>query len=74
MKLSSFNNRIAYSPIVTDLGHGRYGLRGLSDGDGDARARSAASRTAAADEPRPDDLTVAAARATSPRFRPPRRR
>ena len=28
MKLSSFNNRIAYSPIVADLGHGRYGLRG----------------------------------------------
>jgi hypothetical protein len=28
MKLSSFNNRIAYSPIVADLGHGRYAIRG----------------------------------------------
>jgi hypothetical protein len=28
MKASSFNNRIAYSPILADLGHGVYGLRG----------------------------------------------
>ena len=28
MKLSSFNNRIAYSPILQERGHGVYGLRG----------------------------------------------
>jgi hypothetical protein len=27
MKASSFNNRIAYSPIIAERGHGRYGLR-----------------------------------------------
>ena len=32
MKLSSFNNRIAYSPIIAELGHNRYGLRGLGNG------------------------------------------
>jgi hypothetical protein len=70
MKTSSFNNRIAYSPIITDLGHGRYGLRGLeaaggpeSAGDGWDRAGDA---SAAGDEvPRPGDLAS---------FRRPRRR
>jgi hypothetical protein len=28
MKVSSFNNRIAYSPIIAERGYGRYGLRG----------------------------------------------
>ena len=28
MKVSSFNNRIAYSPLITERGYGRYGLRG----------------------------------------------
>jgi hypothetical protein len=28
MKPSSFNNRIAYSPIITERGYGAYGLRG----------------------------------------------
>ena len=59
MKPSSFNNRIAYSPIVTDLGQGRYGLRGRSAGDaGRGRPRpQAESATAAGDRvPRPGDL------------------
>ena len=50
MKLSSFNNRVAYSPIVTDLGHGRYGLRG-ADGDG-ADGRTAVWRPAGFGAPR----------------------
>ena len=68
MKLSSFNNRIAYSPIVTELGHGRYGLRGYRDGDGDAAGMGRAAGQAAApddDVPRPGDLSA---------FRSPRRR
>jgi hypothetical protein len=67
MKLSSFNNRIAYSPIVTDLGHGRYGLRGLGDGAGDGPLHAGgAARPSAADETRrPGDLAA---------FRPARRR
>ena len=28
MKVSSFNNRLSYSPIITEAGYGRYGLRG----------------------------------------------
>jgi len=28
MKESSLNNRIACSPIITERGYGRYGLRG----------------------------------------------
>jgi hypothetical protein len=70
MKASSFNNRIAYSPIIADLGHGRYGLRGR-DYAGDS-ARDRAWRTekpspaaTGADVPRPGDLES---------FRPPRRR
>ena len=69
MKLSSFNNRIAYSPIVTELGHGRYGLRGCHVGGGDAAGmRSATGRAAPADGddvPRPGDLSA---------YRSPRRR
>ena len=67
MKLSSFNNRIAYSPIVAELGQGRYGLRGYRDGDGPAGTRRAAGRGAATDDdvPRPGDLAA---------YRSPRRR
>ena len=37
MKRSSFNNRIAYSPVIADRGGGRYGLRGGgAGGPGDA--------------------------------------
>jgi len=57
MKVSSFNNRIAYSPIVSDLGHGRYGLRGLGGADGEARGLARAG-LADADVPRPDDLSA----------------
>ena len=32
MKTSSFNNRIAYSPIIAERGYGLYGLRGLDEG------------------------------------------
>ena len=60
MKLSSFNNRMAYSPIIAELGHNRYGLRGLRDGDRPDRAQGAGR-----DVPRPGELTA---------FRPPRRR
>jgi hypothetical protein len=57
MKASSFNNRIAYSPIVTDLGHGRYGLRGRRAIDGERAGVLLAERTAAVDGvPRPGDL------------------
>jgi hypothetical protein len=38
MKRSSFNNRISYSPIIKDLGHGRYGLRGVRSPDGSGPA------------------------------------
>ena len=68
MKPSSFNNRIAYSPIVTDLGQGRYGLRGRSAGDGgrEGMRHPAESATAAGDRvPRPGDLAS---------FRRPQRR
>jgi len=68
MKLSSFNNRIAYSPIISDLGHGRYGLRGLGDGgDGRAPWRAGTDAGAATQDlvPRPGDLAA---------FRPAHRR
>ena len=55
MKLSSFNNRIAYSPIVEERGHGVYGLRGGDDAaaadDTGGGAASAADET-----PRPGDI------------------
>jgi len=70
MKLSSFNNRVAYSPIVTEVGHGRYGLRGSNDAAGDGGPagawREAGFSTPHDDEvPRPGELAA---------FRSPRRR
>jgi hypothetical protein len=68
MKLSSFNNRVAYSPIVKELGQGRYGLRGFGDGGGDATGMERATGHAAPpddDVPRPGDLSA---------YRSPRRR
>ena len=68
MKLSSFNNRVAYSPIVRELGHGRYGLRGLR-----------AAEPEAADDDRPSPATAEPGDATLwpgdlEHFRPSRRR
>ena len=71
MKLSSFNNRIAYSPIVTELGHGRYGLRGSNDAAGDGgpegtwREAGLSTRRGGDEVPRPGELAA---------FRSPRRR
>jgi len=69
MKVSSFNNRIAYSPIITERGYGRYGLRGngfvaqpARAGDGAGEAGAGPARD---DVPRPGDLE---------HFQPPRRR
>jgi len=60
MKVSSFNNRIAYSPIITERGYGRYGLRGNGsavgprwDGDEGGNAGAGPSR---GDVLRPGDL------------------
>jgi hypothetical protein len=67
MKLSSFNNRIAYSPIVVDLGQGRYGLRGIRDGGGGPAGMQLATAHATPpddDVPRPGELS----------YRSPRRR
>ena len=36
MKASSFNNRIAYSPIIAERGNGRFGLRGGRPAEGGA--------------------------------------
>jgi hypothetical protein len=59
MKASSFNNRVAYSPIVADLGQGRYGLRGLRDGDGIAPDDDRRPAAPTDDEvPRPGDLAA----------------
>ena len=65
MKLASFNNRIAYSPIITDLGHGTYGLRGLPDDDAAARWGDQHGQESEDGVPRPGDLAT---------FRTPRRR
>ena len=70
MKLSSFNNRIAYSPIVVDLGKGRFGLRGYVEATDPRRpggAWRAAGPAAGSDDelPRPGDLAA---------YRQPRRR
>jgi hypothetical protein len=70
MKLSSFNNRIAYSPIVADLGHGRYGIRGRGIAEGEATGATWRPAEGAVVAPgdevaRPGDLAS---------FRPPRRR
>ena len=66
MKLSSFNNRISYSPIVKDLGHGRYGLRGLKGAEGARWDPAVQPADGSGDDvPRPGDLAS---------FRQPRRR
>lgn len=67
MKPSSFNNRVAYSPIVADLGHGRYALRGLDGQTGPTagEGRRPLAQAVAADAPRPGDLES---------YRPPPRR
>jgi len=65
MKASSFNNRIAYSPIITELGQGRYGLRGSGSEARLGRAGETGAGPAHDDVPRPGDLE---------HFRPPRRR
>jgi hypothetical protein len=59
MKLSSFNNRIAYSPIIEDRGHNVYGLRGVDGAaaqGGGAVAAGAAAASAADDTLRPGDV------------------
>ena len=53
MKLSSFNNRVAYSPLLEARGYGVYGLRGCN-GRGTEEEPGAAS--VADDTPRPGDL------------------
>jgi len=66
MKESSFNNRIAYSPIITERGYGCYGLRGNGPAAGPRRGGGEAGTGPAQDDvPRPGDLE---------RFQPPRRR
>ncbi len=69
MKVSSFNNRLSYSPIITETGYGRYGLRGNGSvpprervGDEPGAAAAAPARDGV---PRPGDLE---------RFARPRRR
>jgi len=60
MKVSSFNNRIAYSPIISARGYGRYGLRGngsaLRVGRAGEPAGEAGTAPARDDVPRPGDL------------------
>jgi len=63
MKTSSFNNRIAYSPIITELQGGCYGLRGLpahplrtAGGETPAGTRPAAPPAPDEDVPWPGDL------------------
>jgi hypothetical protein len=59
MNVSSFNNRIAYSPIIAELGHGRYGLRGKGSAAHEGRAGDAGEagpRPARDDVRRPGDL------------------
>jgi len=69
MKASSFNNRVAYSPIITERGYGRFGLRGngsvMRPGRAGDEAGEAGSGPARDDVPRPGDLE---------HFQPPRRR
>ena len=69
MKLASFNNRIAYSPIVEDLGQGRYGLRGAgaAGNGGGSSERSVGEAAQDADTPRPGEL--ASLPATGPALR-----
>ncbi len=60
MKASSFNNRISYSPIITERGYGLYGLRGNGSAARPGRAGDEAGKAGAGparDEvPRPGDL------------------
>ena len=60
MNVSSFNNRIAYSPIITERGYGRFGLRGNGAQARSGRAGDGAGEAAAGpardDVPRPGDL------------------
>ena len=69
MKASSFNNRVAYSPLITERGYGRYGLRGNGSEARPGWAGDAAGEAGAGpahdDVPRPGDLE---------HFQPPRRR
>ena len=65
MKSSSFNNRIAYSPIVAERGYGHYGLRGSGSVARPGRAGARGAGPARDDVPRPGDLE---------HFQPPRRR
>lgn len=59
MKPASFNNRIAYSPLVADLGHGRYALRGANTPEsGDATAPWGAEAGDEACVPRPGELAA----------------
>lgn len=64
MKAASFANRIAYSPMIRDLGQGRYGLRGLPV-EMDHGAPVPHSTRSHDETPRPGDLE---------HFHPPRRR
>ncbi|MCX6362759.1 MAG: hypothetical protein NTW58_01035 [Actinobacteria bacterium] len=60
MKVSSFNNRIAYSPIIAERGYGRFGLRGngaeARSGRAGDEAGEADAGPARDDVPRPGDL------------------
>lgn len=56
MRLSSFNDRIAYIPINRDLEHGRYGLCGMSDGEAPDPARRDLPARPGDAVPRPGDL------------------
>ncbi len=44
MKRSSFNNRVAYSPVIEDRGPGLYGLRGESAPAAGGNGRAAGAR------------------------------
>jgi len=52
MEVSSFNNRIAYSPIIAERGSGKFGLRNGSVARGDEGARPEPDRQGGLDEPR----------------------
>ncbi len=53
MKASSFNNRIAYSPIIAERGRGRFGLRDGRPARGAADAAREVPRPGEIDESRP---------------------
>ena len=52
MKASSFNSRIAYSPIIAERGRGLFGLRDGSAARGDEEAWPEPHRRGVIDEPR----------------------